>query len=135
RDGMPAHDGMAIDTIILATKTREQVAERRVALEFRRADQEWRGRLAEERRPQIQRLADAARGGTGIECRADLVVADLSFLLDHPLEDRREIGVHPAGRLAAAGARDANGLPIGETRFLPGRRNACEEHGRYTAQF
>ena len=67
---------MAVDAVDLALIGGEEIAERGVALQLRRADDERHRGLAEDRLADLDRPADAADRGAGIEGRADLVVAD-----------------------------------------------------------
>ena len=101
RDGVAAHDRMAIDAIVHALVGGEKISERGVALELRGADDEWRLGLPKEILPNLQRAPNAPDRWAGVESRANLVVAKLSSETFQPVQRWAEILVHPGWRLAA----------------------------------
>ena len=129
RHGMAAHHGMPVDAERLAPVGGEERPEGRVAFQLRRPDHDGHGRLAEDRRTDVDRAADAADRRRGIEGRTDLVVAQGRPEPVQPLQRRGKIGVHPGRALAAAGARDADRRDRTQARPLLGRRDV-EEQGR-----
>lgn len=75
RNRMPAHDRMPVDAEDFALIGSEKVAESGVAFQLRRSDHNGHDGLRKERFADLDRLADTADDGTGIEGRADLVMA------------------------------------------------------------
>ncbi len=130
RDGMTAHDRVAVDAENAPLIGSKEIAEGRIALELRRADDDRHQLLFEDLFADLDRLADIADLGRGIECRADLVVADIRPQAFQPLEGRGKMFLHPGRALAAARSGNADGAAISETveQCLIG--NAEEEHGR-----
>src|SRR4051794_25973324 len=87
-DGMAAHDRMAVDSENTPLIGSKEIAESRVALQLWRADDDGNERLAEGCLADLDRRADVADIRRGIECRADLVMADLCLQALQPLEGR-----------------------------------------------
>ena len=131
---MAAHDGMAVDAKDPALVSGKEIAECRIALQLRRADDDGHDGLPEYRSADFDRLADIADFGAGIEGRADLVVADVSAERIQPLESARKVLLHPCGGLAAAcpGNADCAAIPKAREQFR--RRNVEEEHGRHAVR-
>ncbi len=75
RHRMAGHDGMPVDPEDVRPEMRKQMSEGRIALQLRRADDQKGRSLIEDRRADIESAADASGFGTGIERRANLVMA------------------------------------------------------------
>src|ERR1700728_2461431 len=101
-DRMAAHHGMPVDAVVLPLIGGEKIAERRVALQLGGAYNEGDARLLKELLTDVYCAPDAANRRTRVKSRAYLVVTDRRPKAFQPSKRRREMLVHPSGRLAAA---------------------------------
>src|SRR6202453_1913276 len=101
---MPLHDRMAVETINALAGRREEIAERLIAPNGRRGDDErlpvrgpWR--LAEDGRADVDRAANRPHDRRGVERRTNLVVRHRRPERGERTESRGQMSIHPARRL------------------------------------
>ncbi len=133
-DRMAGHDRMPVEPEDAVATRGEEVPEGLVAPHGRRSEQRGYPGPAQQRRGELDGMADRADLGRGIEGRADLVVREGGAQAGQGGEDVRQVPIHPCGRLRAGNAGDADGAGMRKGCQLLGRRHIEEEDRFNTAK-
>ncbi len=126
-DRVTAHGRVAVYAVGLVADRGEEVAERLVAAQHRRAHDHRCLARAEDTGADVDGAADAADLRCAVEGRADLVVHQRGAERAQAGEYAGQVLVHPGGGLGPADAGDADGAGLREPRQLRGRRPSQEQ--------
>ena len=133
-NGMTGHHGMTVDAPGPPLIGREEIAERGIALQLRRADDERNSRLREESLADVDGPANAADRWARIEGRADLVVAECRAQRLQPCQRRRQVFFHPGRRFAAARTGEPDRANAGKPLALRLGRLLHEQNRRHASR-